>query len=101
MNIEIDTISYNDRRYGKPWIALVDFTSNAKGDFAWGQWVGDVGGEGLLILDAQPGDVIARGQKDTRKPRNSAPSWFIVEAAGTLRECSKVDAYKHARAVTK
>jgi len=48
MNITVETDSYNDRRYGKPWIALVDFKSDRKGDFTFGEWIGSPGGAGTL-----------------------------------------------------
>jgi len=96
MRIEIDTPSYNERRYGKPWIATVDFSASAKGEFSFGDWVGQPGDEGVLTLvNVQVGDVIARGQKDTRQPRNSAPDFYVVDADGDLRAVSKADAYKH------
>jgi len=96
MKIEIETGSYNERRYGKPWIALVDFR-DPKGAFTWGEWVGDArnGSDGLLIIEAEPGDVVARGQKDHRKYRNSAPDWYVVSEDGTLSAVGgKVEALK-------
>lgn len=97
MKIQIATGTYNERRYGKPWIARVTFP-NAKGDFHFGEWVGQEGREGLLLVDAEPGDVVARGQKDFRKPRNSAPDFFIVTDDGELEPASKADAYQHYKA---
>ena len=94
MQLKIDTPAYNPRREGCPWIATVDFTTS-KGEFRFGEWVGQTGDCGLLLLDCQPGDIIARGQKDFRKPRNSAPSFFEAMADGTLRPLdSKAEAYK-------
>jgi hypothetical protein len=84
MEITINTTSYNERRYGKPWIAVVDYSTNRKGDFKFGDWVGKIGGEGECYVTAEPGDIIAHGQKDFRKPRNSAPDYYFVEADGTL-----------------
>ena len=98
MGITIETSSYNHRRYGKPWIAKVDFSQSTKGDFAWGDWTGDHynGGEGVLSINANSGDIIAKGQKDFRKPRNSAPDFFVVEANGALDMLGdKGAAYKH------
>ena len=97
MEIRIETSSYNQRRYSKPWIAKVDF-STPKGDFSWGDWTGDHynGGEGILTIDADPGDIIAHGQKDFRQPKNSAPDFEIVEPDGSLTYLGdKGDAYKH------
>jgi len=95
MEIRIETSSYNDRRYGKPWIAKVDFASGKPG-YQWGEWVGTPGGEGVLTIQAKPRDIIAKGQKDNRKPRNSAPSFFIVTPDGSLEPLGdKGEAYKY------
>lgn len=109
MKIQIATPSYNERRYGKPWIARVDFP-DAKGVFNFGEWVGQNGTSGLLIIDVQPGDIIAMGQKDHRNMSNSAPDFFLVpmdapehlesnsyralDEAGFAR-ITKADAYQH------
>uniref|UniRef100_A0A6M3JS90 Uncharacterized protein n=1 Tax=viral metagenome TaxID=1070528 RepID=A0A6M3JS90_9ZZZZ len=97
MKITIETKSYNQRRFGRPWIASVDF-STAKGEFSFGEWTGDHynGGEGVLSIDAAPGYIIARGQKDNRQPKNSAPDFFVVRVDGTLSELGdKGAAYKY------
>lgn len=98
MNITRETHSYNQRRYGKPWIAKVDFSGGPKGDFSFGEWAGDHynGGAGVLEIAANPGDIIAIGQKDFRKASNSAPDFFVVDAAGNLNGIGdKGSAYKH------
>ena len=95
MEIKIETSNYNDRRYGKPWIARVDFTSG-KPDYQWGDWIGTPGYEGVLTIKATPGDIIARGQKDNRNPRNSAPSFFVVTPNGEIEPLGdKGNAYKY------
>jgi len=94
MKIEIETQLYNERRYGKPYIATMDFSS-AQGIPTWGQWVGSPGEPGLLILDAEPGAIVMRGQKDNRKPRNSAPDFYRLENDGSLTALeSKAAAYR-------
>jgi len=98
MEIRIETASYNQRRYGKPWIAIVDFSESTKGDFSWGDWTGDHynGGEGVLSINATPGDIIAKGQKDNRQPKNSAPDFFVVAPNGKLDPLGdKGAAYKY------
>ncbi len=98
--ITIPTSSYNDRRYGKPWIAVVDFSSEPNGKFLWGIWCGSNGEEGELSVTATAGDIIARGQKDFRKPRNSAPLWALVGADGDLISYgSKIEAIRAQRAL--
>lgn len=95
MRIEIETSPYNERRYGKPWIATVDFKGTPNGVFSFGVWVGYAGSTGLLVLDVEHGQIVARGQKDNRKTRNSAPGWFTVNQEGKLVELEdKVSAYK-------
>ena len=86
MKLEIETSAFNDRRYGKPWIAAVSFANGAKADFTFGDWIGSHGSSGLLILDnVKPGDVIARGQKDNRgQAYKSSPDYYQVDAEGEL-----------------
>ena len=99
MQIERETAAYNERRYGKPWIAKVDFSASAsKPEFIWGQWIGDArnGSAGILQIDLEPGDIYARGQKDFRKPQNSSPSYYQLDANGksTGGSMSKPEAYR-------
>lgn len=96
IKITVETSSYNQRRYSKPWIAKVDFSTNPNGDFQWGNWVGDAvkGSEGMLIIEAEEGDIIARGQKDFRKPRNSAPDYYQVRDGKLEPVASKREALK-------
>jgi hypothetical protein len=76
MKITRDTSCYNERRYGKPWIAKIYLEGNEL-KFQFGTWVGDPGDEGVLILEnIEPGDFFARGQKDFRKPANSKPDYY-------------------------
>lgn len=99
MKIGMDTSAYNEKRYGKPWIARVTFES-AKGDFHFGEWVGQEGREGVLVIEAEPGDVIATGQKDFRKPQHSAPTFYILQDDGSLGPwVEKKEAYQHWQAM--
>jgi len=84
MLVELETESYNRRRYGKPWIAVVDFSEDSKGKFTFGEWIGAQGEGGILVVEGEPGDIIARGQKDFRKPRNSAPEYYQLQQDGSL-----------------
>ncbi len=94
--IEIKTVSYNQRRYSKPWIATVDFSQNPKGEYRWGDWVGDHsnGSAGLLVINADEGDIIAQGQKDFRQPRNSAPTYYQVREGQLVELPNKAEAYQ-------
>jgi hypothetical protein len=96
MKITLDTSSYNERRFGKPWIAIVTFDKDVKGTFTWGDWVGDHhnGSDGTLVIDADEGDIIAIGQKDFRKPANSALEWYQVRNGELVRLTNKAEAYK-------
>ena len=95
MKMQRETKSYNERRCGKPWIAVVDFSGGSKGEYRWGEWCGQPGTAGLLILNCEPGQIVALGQKDNRKPANSAPDFYIAETDGSLRRlATKADAYR-------
>lgn len=94
MKIEIDTSSYNCRRYGKPWIAKIQLEGN-KLNFHFGSWIGDPGSEGVLVLEnMEPGDFFARGQKDFRKPKNSIPDYYQLSETGRGIETTKAAIYK-------
>ena len=96
MQLSYETDSYNDRRYGKPWIAKVDFSSNKQGDFHFGDWIGTPGGAGVLELEVDVGDIVAIGQKDHRNSRNSAPTFHAVRKDGKLLHLGdKGAAYKY------
>lgn len=96
MRLTIETGSYNSKRYGKPWIAKINFEDNKQGNFFWGEWVGESGEEGMLILEnVEVGDIVSRGQRDSRKMSNSAPTFYIVRDGLELERVSKIEAYKH------
>lgn len=93
--IEIKTNSYNQRRYGKPWIARVSFDTDPKGTYTWGSWVGDSreGTEGLLVIEANEGDIIAKGQKDFRGS-NGGSTYYQVRNGELVELTNKAEAYK-------
>jgi hypothetical protein len=99
MLVTKSTSSYNDRRYGKPWIAKLIYDPSQSGNlrFNWGKWIGDNGSEGQLEIEVNIGDYIALGQKDFRKPRNSAPEFYLVLVDGTLQSTTRIDAYNALR----
>jgi hypothetical protein len=71
VTITLKTSSFNARRYGKPWIATVEFGADGKPDYQWGTWVGTVdggdGSAGELVINAREGDIVADGMRDYRK----------------------------------
>ena len=104
MKLKIQTSTYCNHRYGKPWIALVSFDGN-RTEFDFGLWVGPVGEEGVLELDVNPGDVVTRGQNDLHKPANySAPVFYIIDAHTQSDDLgnsvSKKVAYEHSQKLT-
>jgi hypothetical protein len=94
MKVKLETDSYNERRYGNPWIAKVVGT-----EFKWGRLIGGRRGEpGRLEVEVEIGDVVATGQKDLRKPRNSAPTWGYITAGGIVWCSSEIEARDGAEA---
>lgn len=99
IHIERRTGQYNERRYGRPYIAVVDFAANHQGACKWGEWIGSPGDEGLLMIDAEPGDIVMIGQKDYRNSRHSEPTYYQLGADGNLEELSgKAAAFRAFRA---
>ena len=83
MKIEIITEDYNESLHGKPWIAKIDISEFPKVVYEWGAWVGTPGNIGVLIIDAEDGDIIARGQDDYQNDRYSI-HYFYSLVAGEL-----------------
>lgn len=96
MTFEINTGSYNERRYGRPWIAKVTFDNSGKGTFEWGTWVGRMGEAGTLVIDAAEGEIVAQGQKDNRGGSTES-SYYQVRNGELVKLASKAEAYKAAR----
>ena len=80
------TASYNERRYGRPWIAKLTFVRPGKPEYTFGDWLGNShGGTGELSIEVEPVDVIATGQKDHRKGRGGADCIGVVLADGKVQ----------------
>lgn len=83
--------TYNKRRYGRPWAAIVTLGQDGRPsyDFRAGYYAGtDDGGE--LMINAKPGDVIAYGQKDHRG-NGSSHEWMQVNDDSSVTEISRAD----------
>lgn len=100
MKVTIKTSSYNEKRYSKPYIGIVDFSYDAKGVVEWGTWIGKPGDEGLLVIEAKAGDIIMKGQKDNRNSKYSETEYFQLKVNGSLSEpFSRLEAYKRSKAI--
>jgi hypothetical protein len=86
--------SYNQRRYGRPWIAkITSWPVGGKAEVVWGSYLGsDNGGE--VEIEANPGDIIRTGQKDGRGKGTSA-DWYIVNEDGSLKSTTAAEAKSH------
>lgn len=78
------TNSYNERRYGKPWLGIPQGKMLTK-DFDFVPWDGRPGDSGIFEFEAIPGQIIAHGQKDLRKNRCGIEGYYIAMPDGTLR----------------
>jgi len=99
---ERETSSYSTKREGKPWCARVTGT-DPKGRliYEWGAWIGRPGEAGLLSVACSPGDIIAWGQRDQRRPERGEhhimqmgddgrmTTLSVPEAVRALREAGK------------
>ncbi len=97
MEIKIETRPYNERRYGRPWIAIASFGPDGKADYQFGDWIGRPGEAGVLRLVANPGDVVARGQKDNRGDKGET-EFYVVEDDGSLgAKMTRAEAWEYDR----
>lgn len=78
------TDSYNEKRYGAPWLGVV--TDHLREGFTFIDWQGDKwkGTKGEFVFDAQPGTVYAYGQKDHRKGRGGVDGYLLAMPNGQL-----------------
>lgn len=94
MRITINYDSYNQRRYGKPWIGkITSWPVGGNAEIAWGSYLGDDNG-GDVEIEAAAGDIIRSGQKDHRG-NNTSANWYIVQADGAIVETNAAEAKKH------
>lgn len=90
-----ETPSYNERRYGPYWCASVSFENGPKPIYSWGESTGKWGQAGILRVPCKPGDVIAWGQKDTRRPDKSDHFLMLMREDGGMTELTKAEAWQH------
>jgi hypothetical protein len=95
MKITITTSSYNEKRFGKPYVAKLDTNGNV---VEWGQWIGTPGDEGFLEIECALGDVVMHGQKDYRGNKGR-PDYALVLSDGSLQYMTKADAVRAAREI--
>jgi len=87
MRVTVHYGSYNQRRYGKPWIGkITSWPVGGKAEIKWGSYLGDDDG-GECEIEAEVGDIIRSGQKDGRG-NGGSNDWFVVNSDGT---CSCID----------
>lgn len=90
-----ETCGYSERSYGMPWVARVTgVDSRGKLIYEFGEWSGRPGDSGLLRVYCVPGEIIAWGQKDIRKPSRSDHHILVMEQDGGMREITVVEAVK-------
>jgi len=90
---EFETGSYNERRYGKPWCARVTgIDARGKLMYEWAEWTGRIGDRGLLRVACKPGEIIAWGQRDLRRPHRSEHLILQMQQDGRMVDISIVAA---------
>lgn len=96
--VEIKTTHYTPKRYSIPWIARVDFSKSDKGEFVWGNWIGDasIGSDGLLVVDVEDRDIVATGQKDS-KGKQTTVDYYQVVGKDLVHLAGKLEAYELVR----
>lgn len=93
--LTIDRGSYNERRYGRPWIGkIVEWSAGRAPEIKFGAYLGGDSG-GTLEVYALPGDIIRHGQTDLRNPKGTRSSWAIIQPDGTYTETDQATAREH------
>jgi hypothetical protein len=92
---ERETSGYNDRRYGAPWCAKVTGIK-ARGElvYEWGDSTARHGAAGLLRVPCKPGEIIAWGQKDLRKPAGNDHYILRMLEDGRMETIDRTEAYR-------
>lgn len=80
------TDPYNERRYGRPWIAKIVGLEGRKLQYEFGTWFGEDGCAGTLRINCRPGEFFARGQKDFRHPGDSIRETYKMLDDGRVEE---------------
>lgn len=88
--------SYNGRRYGRPWGAIIRYQgSKPIYEFVDHAYVGNDSG-GIVYVSANVGDIVAIGQRDGRG-NNSSNCWCVVHEDGSCQEVDQPTAFNHWR----
>jgi hypothetical protein len=89
---------YNERREGKPWIAKVVLEAGKLSYEFGGDFSGGWGKGGELSIACAPGDVIAWGQKDLRRPDKSTHVILHMQPDGGMATIDRTQALHLLRA---
>lgn len=82
--------SYNERRYSAWWVATVDL-SGKKAEYIFnGYSDAKHGNAGDIEIDCKPGDCIAYGQEDLRKPANNENNIYVMDVDGRMISCDGI-----------
>mgnify|MGYP003452049273 FL=1 len=95
--VTVDFPSYNEKRYGSPWIARVTlWPVGSRPDLVFGNYLGDHrnGGAGEAEILAKPGDIVRWGQKDNRGNKNTEAWWGVVNDDATITRLTEAEARK-------
>jgi hypothetical protein len=84
---------YNKARFSRPWGGVCRLDGLKIGYDFTGLYQGDERG-GDVVVDAEPGMILAFGQKDT-KGQKGIGEYYIVERSGDLTQLGKQEAYDH------
>lgn len=94
LRVTVEFPSYNERRYGLPWIARVTaWPVGGSPQLEFGKFIGRAGDPGECEILAQRGDIVRWGQKDNRG-NHTMSRWGIVGGDGTIDDCTESQARK-------
>lgn len=98
MRVAMEFPSYNERRWGLPWIAKVTAWPVAgRPTMEFGKFVGHAGDPGEAEMMAKRGDIVRWGHKDNRNGNSTWSKWGIVNAEGGIDEIDETEAREYLR----
>jgi hypothetical protein len=75
----------------------VVFPGGPKPEYSFCESSGKWGKPGLMVLPCKPGDIIAHGQKDLRRPGDSENTLLIMRRNGRMKQVERGEAYQLAK----
>jgi len=95
--ITIETSPYDAKQYSTPYIFKIIYSlDGGQAEYDWGNWTGCPGGNGILKITAETGEIVSTGQADLTMQAPRYTIHYRVKPDGSLAVLGRDDAaYKY------